>query len=140
MLAPHCFDVAHVALRADPVEKRRFSRLVTQPCRLKCLLRLWHELVAEKFDMMMERLDLCQLITQESQRFLLFTFKSLLGSCKIRARLAYSGGIFAGIYPWDGERHAGVEFTHRLRGVVVALAFYHQRRIGNPRALRELKL
>src|SRR5213593_1348454 len=91
MLASHRFDVAQVALCADPIEKRRFSRLITQLCSLKCLLRLRHELVAEKFDMMMKRLDLCQLIAQQPQRFLLFALKSLLGSCKIRARLAYAG-------------------------------------------------
>src|SRR5207247_1323663 len=104
--------VSQVALRADPIEKRCFTRLVTQPCRLKCLLRLWHELVAEQLDVMMKRLDLCQLIAQQAQRLLLFALKSLLGSCKICARLAHAGRIFAGIHPWDCERHAGVEFTY----------------------------
>src|SRR6266496_4095173 len=91
VLASHRFDVAQVALRGDPIEKRRFTRLVTQLCRLKCLLRLWHELVAEQLDVMMKRLDLCQLIAQQSQRLLLFALKSLLGSCKICARLAHAG-------------------------------------------------
>src|SRR5947209_5135212 len=117
MLARHCFDVAQVALRADPVEKSRFPRLVTQLCRFKRLLRLWHELVAEELDVMMKRLDLCQLIAQQPQGFLLFALKSLLGGCKICARLAYAGRVFAGIYPWHGERHAGVEFAYRFRGV-----------------------
>src|SRR5206468_8712505 len=91
MLASHRFDIAQVALRADPIEKRRFSRLVTQLCRLKCLPRLWHELVAEQLDVMMKRLDLCQLIAQQPQCFLLFALKSLLNSCKIRARLSHAG-------------------------------------------------
>src|SRR5436190_13980321 len=114
MLASHRFDIAQVALRADPIEKRRFSRLVTQLCRLKCLPRLWHELVAEKFDVMMKRLDLCQLIAQQSQCFLLFALESLLGSCNIRARLPHAGCIFTWIHPWNCERHAGVEFTYCL--------------------------
>src|SRR5438552_7808246 len=108
MLASHGFDVAQVALRANPIEKRRFSRLVTQPCRLKCLLRLWHELVAEQLDVMMKRLDLCQLIAQQAQRLLLFALKSLLGSCKICARLAHAGPIFSWIHPSAWDRHAGV--------------------------------
>src|SRR5207244_13155547 len=91
MLAPHRFEVAQVALCADPIENRLFSRLIAQPSCLKCLLRLWHELVAEKFDMMMKCLDLCQLIAQQPHRFLLFALKSLLGGCKIRTRLAYAG-------------------------------------------------
>src|SRR5213593_4113773 len=91
MLASHGFDVAQVALRANPIEKRRFSRLVTQLCRLKCLPCLGHELVAEQLDVMMKCLDLCQLIPQQPQCFLLFALKSLLGSCKIRARLSHAG-------------------------------------------------
>src|SRR6266542_1853767 len=94
MLASHRFDIAQVALRANPIEERRFSRLITQLCRLKCLLRLWHELVAEQLDVMMKRLDLCQLIPQQPQCFLLSALKSLLGSCKTRARLPHAGGIF----------------------------------------------
>src|SRR5206468_1702987 len=112
---------------------------ITQPCRLKRLLRLWHELVAEKFHMMMKRLDLCQLIAQQPHRFLLFALKSLLGGCKICARLAYGSRVFAGIYPWNRERQAGVEFTHCLRGIVVALTFHHQCRVWNPGALSKLK-
>src|SRR5437764_12122220 len=108
MLAPHRFDVAQVALRADPIEKGRFAGLVAQSRCLECLLRLWHELVAEKFDMMMKRLDLCQLIAQQPQRFLLFALKSLLGGCKISARLAYAGRVFAGVCPWNREPQAGV--------------------------------
>src|SRR5262249_37050083 len=90
--------------------------------------------------MMMKCLDLCQLIAQQPQCFLLLALKPLLGRCKIRARLAYAGGVFAGVYPWNCERHAGVEFTYCFRSIVVALAFYHQRRVGNPRALGELKI
>src|SRR5437879_6360424 len=135
MLASHGFDVEQVALRANPIEKRRFPRLVTQMCRLKCLPRLGHELVVEQLDVMMKCLDLCQLIAQQPQCFLLFALKSLLGSCKVRARLSHAGCIFTWIDPWDCERHASVEFAHRLCSVIVTLAFYHQRRVGNPRAV-----
>src|SRR5262249_26677891 len=118
-------DIAQVALRSDPIEKRCFSRLVAQLRRLECLLCLWHELVAEKFDVMMKRLDLCQLIAQQPQRFLLFALKSLLGGCKIRLGLAYAGRVFAGVYPWNCERQPRVEFTYRFRGIIVALTFHH---------------
>src|ERR1044071_5410232 len=100
MLAPHCFDIAQVALSTDPVEKGCFSRLVTQPCRFKSLLRLWHELVAEKLDVVMKRLDLCQVVAQKSQRLFLFALESLFCSCKTCARLAYASGVFARVYPW----------------------------------------
>src|SRR5215468_10645966 len=103
MLSPHGLEIAQVSLRADPIEKSRLSRLITQACRLKCLLRLRHKLVAKEFDVMMQRLDLCQLIAQQSQRLLLFPLKSLLGGCEICARLTDAGRIFAGIDPWDCE-------------------------------------
>ena len=116
MLSPHRFDIAQVALRADPVEKRRFARLVAEPVRLKCLLRLWHELVAEQFDVMMQRFDLCQLIAQQPQRFLLFALKSLAQLLRrfCAAPHEQPRRVFAGIHPWHRERHAGVEFAHRL--------------------------
>src|SRR5437899_12900952 len=100
MLAPHRFDVAQVALCADPIEKRRFSRLITQLRGLECLLRLWHELVAEKFNMMMKGFDLWHLMAQQPQRFLLFALESCLGSCNIRACVPHAGCIVRGIHPW----------------------------------------
>src|SRR5262249_8951745 len=125
MFAGCRLDIAQVSLRADPVEKRRFSGFVAQSCRLDCLPRLRHELVTEQLDVMMKRFDLCQLISQQSQRFLLFALKTLLGGCKVRACLAYSGGVFRRIYPWDCERHASIEFAYRFCGIIVSLAFYH---------------
>src|SRR4029450_11396359 len=132
MVASHRFDVAQVALRGDPIEKRRFSGLVAQPCRLECLLGLWDQLVAEKFDVMMKRLNLCQLIAQYPQRFLLFALKSLLGSCKICARFAHPRRILAWIYPRDCERHARVKLADCFCGIIIALALDHQCRVRNP--------
>ena len=91
MLSPCRFDIAHVSLRADPIEKGRFSGLVAQSCRLECLACLRDKLVSEKIDMMMRRLDFFQLIAQQTQRFLLFAIKSLLSGRNTCAGLAHSG-------------------------------------------------
>ncbi len=140
MLSPCRFDIAQVSLRADPIEKGRFSGLVAQSCRLECLACLRDKLVAEEFDVMMRRLDFFQLIAQEPQRFLLFAVETLFRGADVLASFANSSGIFYGIHPGHGERNSGIQFADRLRRIVVALSFHHQRWVRDPGAARELKL
>src|SRR5437764_12812870 len=98
MLTRGGLDIAHVSLRADPIQERCFAGFVAQSCRLERLSRLRDAFIAEKFDVMMRSLDCFQLIAQEPQRLLLLAIKTLLRGADVIAGFANCARVLLWIH------------------------------------------
>jgi len=123
MLALHRFEYHAVALCADPIEKRCLSRLITQLCSLKCLLRLRQGFCSRKVRRDDKCLDFCQLIGATARNA---SFCSRSIPCSAAARLARASVRRPSIC-WDLPWHCD-DTPHRVRltafrSVVVALTF-----------------